>query len=402
MVVLAAAISLTAGATVSARAQTPPAPPTTKGLLEQVLTDLLTPATTPPAQQAVAAPVPPTAPPPPAPAPPAAPPPAEEPDTSSQVIPAEYQGTIDWSRARNPRSTAALLDALRRLEDLGFTAEEAAVMGAGQFPVAGQADWEDDWHDPRFGPPFHLHQGTDIFAERGTPVIAPEAGTVSFTDGGLGGRGAYVTTADGTSYYFAHLNAYADDVYGGARVEQGQVIAYVGNTGNAENGAPHLHFEIRPYGGGATNPKPILDDWLAAALDNVPTVLAAYGVNVPRAITLGRHAPPLRRGPPGRLGPPAGDGPAVGVVGERGRRDAAGGGGGGGAHGRQHRLGPAGHHRPAAGRHPPGGADGGQLSAGAPHPAAGGGATRPRRQSRKFLNCRGIPKSCSLRAAITA
>ncbi len=276
-------MSLMAGATVAARAQT--SPPTTKGLLEQVLSDLLTPATTPPAQTAVAAPVPPTAPPPaPAPPPPAAA--AEpEPDTSSQVIPAEYQGTIDWSRARNPRSTSALLDALRRLEDLGFTAEEAAVMGMGQFPVAGPADWEDDWHDPRFGPPFHLHQGTDIFAERGTPVIAPEAGTVSFTDGGLGGRGAYVTTADGTSYYMAHLNAYADSMYSGATVEQGEVVAYVGNTGNAENGAPHLHFEIRPYGGGATNPKPILDDWLAAAIDNVPTVLAAYGVNVPRAIT---------------------------------------------------------------------------------------------------------------------
>ena len=188
-----------------------------------MLSDLLTPATTPPAQTAVAAPVPPTAPPP-APAPAVAPPPTAAPDTSTQVIPPEYQGTIDWSRARNPRSTAAILDALRRLEDLGFTAEEAAVMGMGQFPVRGQADWEDDWHDPRFGPPFHLHQGTDIFAERGTPVIAPEAGTVRFEDGGLGGRAAYVTAADGTYYYLAHLNAYADDIYSGAAVNQGQLL----------------------------------------------------------------------------------------------------------------------------------------------------------------------------------
>ncbi|MEA2827506.1 MAG: hypothetical protein QOG43_1945 [Actinomycetota bacterium] len=268
------------------RAQTPPSPPTTKGLLEQVLTDLLTPPAPPPAQTAVAAPVPPTAPPPAA-APPAAPaPPAPAPaDTSSQVIPAEYQGTIDWSHARSPRSTSALLDALRRLEDLGFTAEEAAVMGMGQFPVAGPADWEDDWHDPRFGPPFHLHQGNDIFSDRGTPVIAPEAGTVRFEDGGLGGKAAYVTTGDGTYYYMAHLNTYADPLYSGAAVKQGQIVGYVGNTGNAENGAPHLHFEIHPYGGGATNPKPILDQWLADAIDNVPTVLAAYGVNVPRAIS---------------------------------------------------------------------------------------------------------------------
>jgi hypothetical protein len=283
---LATVAFLTVGAHAPARAQTPPSPPTTKGLLEQVLNDLLTPPTAPPVQTAAAVPVPPPAPappPPPAAAPPAPPPP--EPDTSSQVIPPEYQAILDSGRPRSgPRTTTALLDALRRLEDLGLTGEEAAVLGMGQFPVRGPADYTDDWHDARFGPPFHLHQGTDIFADRGTPVVAPEAGTLSFTDGGLGGRGAYVTTDDGTSYYFAHLNSYDDSVYSGASVKQGQVIATVGNTGNAENGAPHLHFEIRP-GGEAVNPKPILDQWLTEALDAVPTLLATYGVNVPRAIT---------------------------------------------------------------------------------------------------------------------
>ena len=297
MVVLAAVTSLTAGATVSARAQTSPSPPTTKGLLEQVLTELLSPPPAPPVQTAVAAPVPPTAPVPTAP-PATAPPTTAAPVTSSQVIPDEYQGAIDWSRARNPRSTAPLLDALRRLEDLGLTAEEAAVLGMGRFPVAGPADWEDDWHDPRFGPPFHLHQGNDIFADRGTPVIAPDDGTVRFEDGGLGGRAAYVTAADGTYYYMAHLNAYERSLYSGATVKQGEIVGYVGNTGNAENGAPHLHFEIHPYGGAATNPKPILDQWLADALDHVPALLAAYGVNVPRAIT---SAGLLRRFDEGRL-----------------------------------------------------------------------------------------------------
>ena len=193
------------------------------------------------------------------------------------------------------------------------------MLGMGQFPVAGPADFEDDWHDPRFGPPFHLHQGTDIFADRGTPVIAPEDGTVRFEEGGLGGRAAYVTTGDGTYYYLAHLNTYEDSLYSGASVKQGQVVAYVGNTGNAENGAPHLHFEIHPYGGGATNPKPILDQWLADALDAVPTLLAAYGVNVPRAITA---AGMLRRFDEGALagsGRPVGQRLAVGVVGDRGR-----------------------------------------------------------------------------------
>jgi hypothetical protein len=198
------------------------------------------------------------------------------------VIPDDY---VPDNRPRTgPRSTTTLLDALRRLEDLGLTAEEAAVMGMGQFPVRGPADYTDDWHDARFGPPFHLHQGTDIFADRGTPVVAPESGTIEFQDGGLGGRAAFVTTGEGTSYYFAHLNSYDRSVYSGASVERGQVIATVGNTGNAENGSPHLHFEIRP-GGVAVNPKPILDQWQAEALDAVPTLLAAYGVNVPRAIT---------------------------------------------------------------------------------------------------------------------
>jgi len=281
LAVLVAVVSLTVGAAVPARAQTPPTPPTTRNLLEELLVQLLAPAPVPPTQTAAAAPVPPAAPTPTAP-PATAPPTTAAPDTSSRVLPDDY--VPEYRSRSGPRTTTPLLDALRRLEDLGLTAEEAAVLGMGQFPVAGPADYTDDWHDPRFGPPFHLHQGTDIFADRGTPVISPEAGTITLQDGGLGGRAAYVTTPDGISYYFAHLNSYDDSVYGGASVKQGQVIATVGNTGNAENGAPHLHFEIRP-GGAAINPKPILDQWQAEALEAVPALLATFGVNVPRAIS---------------------------------------------------------------------------------------------------------------------
>jgi murein DD-endopeptidase MepM/ murein hydrolase activator NlpD len=287
LVVLAAVMTLMVGASGSARAQTPPSPPTTKNVLDQLLTQLLTPAAPPPVQTAAVAPVPPPAPLPTEPPPAAtAPPVAQEPDTSTQVIPPEYQAILDSDRPRSgSRSTSALLDALRRLEDLGFTPQEAAILGMGRFPVAGPAEYSDDWHDARFGPPFHLHQGNDIFADRGTPALAPDDGTVRFEDGGLGGQAAYVTAADGTYYYMAHLNTYEKSLYNGAPVKQGQVVGTVGNTGNAENGAPHLHFEIHPGGGGAVNPKPFLDEWQAEALDAVPTLLARYGVNVPRAIT---------------------------------------------------------------------------------------------------------------------
>ena len=199
-------------------------------------------------------------------------------------------------RKSGPRNNSALLDALRRLEDLGLTSEEVAILGSGQFPVAGPVSYTDDWHDARFGPPFHLHQGTDIFAARGTPIRAMDDGVVSFTDGGLGGKGAYLNAVNGTSYYMAHLNGYPRDVSSGSRVEQGQVIGYVGSTGNAEGGSPHLHFEIRPGGGDATNPKPILDRWLDEALAEVPTLLASFNVNVPRAITAAASSAGSRAG----------------------------------------------------------------------------------------------------------
>jgi len=201
-------------------------------------------------------------------------------------VPPEAQAIIDSVRRTGPRNTSALLDALRRLEDVGFTAQEAAVLGMGRFPVGGPADYRDDWLEARFGPPFHLHQGNDIFADRGTPVRAPAEGTVRFVEeGGLGGLSAYVTTADGTFFYMTHLNGFNRKIANGARVKVGEVIAYVGNTGNAANGAPHVHFEVHPRGGAAVNPKPFLDTWLSEALAAVPTVLSSFSVNQPTPLT---------------------------------------------------------------------------------------------------------------------
>ncbi|MDQ3896899.1 MAG: M23 family metallopeptidase, partial [Actinomycetota bacterium] len=126
---------------------------------------------------------------------------------------------------------------------------------------------------------------TDIFAARGTPVRAPFNGVVRFEDGGLGGKGAYVTVPDGTFYYMAHLDSFSPKFANGSAVKQGDVVGFVGDTGNAQGGATHVHFEIHPRGGAAVNPKPILDGWVTEAINNASALLAANNVGVSRAVT---------------------------------------------------------------------------------------------------------------------
>jgi murein DD-endopeptidase MepM/ murein hydrolase activator NlpD len=128
------------------------------------------------------------------------------------------------------------------------------IIGNGDWvcPIQGGVSFSDTWGAPRSG---HTHQGVDMFAARGTPVVAVVSGSVLFQGDDSGGLAAYVTGSDGTTYYYAHL----DDYVGGNRsVSAGELIGHVGNTGNAADAPPHVHFEIRPGGpnGGAINPTP--------------------------------------------------------------------------------------------------------------------------------------------------
>ena len=119
-------------------------------------------------------------------------------------------------------------------------------------PVQGGATFTNDYGFPRSGG--RRHQGNDLFAPRGTPVVASVGGSYRRSSNGLGGISYYLQGDDGNTYYGTHMSSYGPVPPG--RVGQGAVLGFVGNTGNARGTSPHLHFEIHPGGGGAVNPYP--------------------------------------------------------------------------------------------------------------------------------------------------
>ena len=99
-----------------------------------------------------------------------------------------------------------------------------------------------------------------MMADRGTPLVAIESGTVGrLSDGGLGGITVWLIGDSGNEYYYAHLDAWAAGLAQGRQVDVGGPLGTVGSTGNAPDEWPHLHFEIHPGGGDAVNPYPTVD-----------------------------------------------------------------------------------------------------------------------------------------------
>jgi len=137
------------------------------------------------------------------------------------------------------------------------------------IPVQGVTarQLHDTYNDARSGG--RVHDAIDIHAPRGTPVLAANDGVViKLHSGARGGTSLYQLDTDGrTRYYYAHLTAYADGIHEGVPVHKGQVIGYVGDTGNAQPGDYHLHFSIailssasRWWGGTNLNPYDVLHD----------------------------------------------------------------------------------------------------------------------------------------------
>lgn len=123
------------------------------------------------------------------------------------------------------------------------------------FPVAGAGNQsiQSFWGANRDGGN-RLHEGVDIFAKRGTPVLAGTDGKVGFTgERGLGGKQVWLSDGlFGNLLYYAHLDSVM--VSSGQKVNRGDTLGTVGNTGNAKNSPPHLHFGIYQGYGGAIDP----------------------------------------------------------------------------------------------------------------------------------------------------
>ena len=145
-------------------------------------------------------------------------------------------------------------------------ASSPPVSGSGVFPVQGTYSFGGDGSRFGAGRTGHKHEGQDLAAAEGTPVVSPLNGTVAFVDFQKGGAGWYVVinADDGRSLFFAHLKTGSITVTPGSPIRAGSQFADVGNTGSSTG--PHLHFEIweggwRDRGGRPIDPLPQLKAW---------------------------------------------------------------------------------------------------------------------------------------------
>jgi murein DD-endopeptidase MepM/ murein hydrolase activator NlpD len=135
------------------------------------------------------------------------------------------------------------------------TTAPPAPQGVRVCPVDGAVTFRDSWGEPR--PGGRSHTGTDMMAPIGTPLVAIESGTIWAPNWHYaGGLGLYINGDSGDRWYYAHMNAYAPGIVDGTRVTAGQLVGYVGETGNAS--VPHLHLGYLPGSAYYDNPYPIV------------------------------------------------------------------------------------------------------------------------------------------------
>jgi murein DD-endopeptidase MepM/ murein hydrolase activator NlpD len=149
------------------------------------------------------------------------------------------------AKAAKPPAASSSSTASPTVQKKTSSSSGQSLSAAGRyFPVASaSASFTDTYGEPRADT--GSHYGTDIFADRGTPVVAVEAGTLSkVAFQSIGGNRLWLNG----HYYYAHLDRYAKGIKEGVYVKAGQVLGYVGTTGDAKDTPPHLHFAWQPEG----------------------------------------------------------------------------------------------------------------------------------------------------------
>lgn len=164
-------------------------------------------------------------------------------------------------RTATVHAAGVTIEAVTGAVEATALAERLRTVPPLNFPMSTspRCDILDNFGDSRGG---RSHQGTDMLATLGQEVYAMADGTLTdqVVDGSsnssLSGNLWELTSSDGsgTYYIYAHLSTFAPGLQVGTTVSRGQVIGYVGDTGNPGPGNYHLHFEVHPGGGSAVNP----------------------------------------------------------------------------------------------------------------------------------------------------
>ncbi|TML45183.1 MAG: M23 family metallopeptidase [Actinobacteria bacterium] len=189
-----------------------------------------------------------------------------------QPVPPPAPGKATAKKKTKPKAPASKTGKLQNLGPafkIPFGLQPELTAGGYVFPVYGpQADFADTFGAFRGDVPGNWHHGDDIFAPLGTPVLACADGTI-FSVGwnNVGGNRLWLRDGQGNEFYYAHLSAYSPAAKNGSRVKAGEVVGFVGNTGDAEGTPYHLHFEVHPVAylslgyDGAVDPTPYLLAW---------------------------------------------------------------------------------------------------------------------------------------------
>lgn len=180
---------------------------------------------------------------------------ADQEQTAKQLT--DVQSLLEQAQVDESQAEIDLFDA--KLDLAVSSVGGTLVIHGFVFPVADPHTFQEDFGDPRLPDTefAHLHEGCDVGAAEGTELYAAERGVITeISSSLLGGTQLWLKGESGTFYYYAHLSAYARGLRTAQLVEAGELVGYVGHTGDAYG--PHLHFEVHPNGGTAIDPYPLL------------------------------------------------------------------------------------------------------------------------------------------------